>query len=331
MKILIWGCGSIGARHARNASAVADVILCDSDQARLSALALEIAPLAAVSSLEAAQAHKPDGIIIALPNDLHYKAAVQAQATGAAVLIEKPVCLNLDQARHLNDIAKDRMFVVSNMRFHPAIEALRSGLKSIGKPLFVRAQFGNYLPNMRSHQDYRTLYAAKKAAGGGVLMDCIHEIDYLCDFFGPVTSLTAQLAKISDLEIETEDYAALQMSHDSGVKTELHLDYLQQFKQRGCEIIGSQGTLVWRSLGKAPEICEVRLYDAATQVWMDLFRTDNLDMNESYVKLMKAFVDVISGSSCEPRLSTITQGVQALSCVLGAYQSSDEGKKVVLS
>src|SRR5690606_39630480 len=42
--------------------------------------------------------------------------------------------------------------------------------------------------------------------------------------------------------------------------SEIHLDYLQQHKRRGCEVVGRAGTLLWESEGKNPEHCRVRLF-----------------------------------------------------------------------
>ena len=84
------------------------------------------------------------------------------------------------------------MRVVCNMRFHPAVAALRHALPMIGKPLFAQAHYGNYLPDMRPGADYRTLYCASAAAGGGVILDAIHEIDYLIWLFGAVAARDAR-------------------------------------------------------------------------------------------------------------------------------------------
>ncbi len=40
--------------------------------------------------------------------------------------------------------------------------------------------------------------------GGGIVLDAIHEIDYLAWFFGPVERVTAETGRLSDLEIDVK-------------------------------------------------------------------------------------------------------------------------------
>src|SRR5436309_2376616 len=98
---------------------------------------------------------------------------------------------------------------------------------------------------MRPGAEYRSLYCSRAEAGGGVILDAIHEIDYLAWLFGPVERVSAEAGRIGDLDIDVEDYASLALMHRGGVRSEIHLDYLQRWKRRGCEVVGSEGTLIW--------------------------------------------------------------------------------------
>jgi len=76
-----------------------------------------------------------------------------AVAAGADVLIEKPLAASLGGvANSLAQVERggQRVRVVCNMRLHPAVDALRRALPRVGRPLFACAQYGNYLPEMRS-------------------------------------------------------------------------------------------------------------------------------------------------------------------------------------
>jgi predicted dehydrogenase len=327
MRILIVGCGSIGQRHARNFSKIANVSVCDSDQAKAEAIGQELS-CPVFSDFSKALAEKPDGVVIALPTHLHYETAKQVLASGARVLVEKPICIDLLQAKELAEMGGDRLSVVSNMRFHEAILAVKEGVKSIGKPLFARAHFGNYLPSMRPNVDYSKLYVAKRETGGGALMDCIHEIDYLAHIFGPIEQVSADLSKLGDLKIEAEDYASLQLRHASGFRSELHLDYLQQVKQRGCEVIGTDGTVIWRSVGKAPEHCKVEVFTKDSGQWTSLLDTLALDINACYVALADDFCGVIKGQKVS-NIASAAEGYAALACVQAAYQSAEKDSQCI--
>ena len=49
---------------------------------------------------------KPEGIVIALPNQLHFAAGMAAIKAGVATLMEKPVCGTVDEALQLAEVAE---------------------------------------------------------------------------------------------------------------------------------------------------------------------------------------------------------------------------------
>ena len=59
--------------------------------------------------------------------------------------------------------------------------------------------------------------APRAALGGGILLDAIHELDYLLWLLGPVASVSAELDRVSDLEIDVEDTALLSLRFASGL------------------------------------------------------------------------------------------------------------------
>jgi len=181
------------------------------------------------------------------------------------------------------------------MRFHPAISTLKDNLEAIGKPYFARAHFGNYLPDMRPGIDYRELYCAQRDKGGGLALDCIHEIDYLMWLFGPVNKVKGINCKLSELEIDVEDYTSLCLKHDSNVVSEIHLDYLRPFKGRGCEIVGEKGILLWQSEGKQPERCKVYMYLSGFQKWKTILNSSQLDIDQPFTDLLLQFFKAIQG------------------------------------
>ncbi len=332
MRLLVIGAGSIGSRHAGNCRGHGEVALLDCDSERVQKVAGQLGIEGFFREADAWD-WAPDGVIVATPTHLHLEYAGKALENGVkAVLIEKPISHSLDGVDRLVASAEARnahLFVVANMRFHPAIQAVKANIERVGQPLFARGHFGNYLPNMRPDVDYRTLYAAHRAQGGGVILDVIHEIDYMSWLFGPVTAVTASAATLSDLEIDVEDYATLMMEHDSGVRTTLTMDYLQQCKRRGCEIIGSDGILIWESEGKSPERCRVRVYEKKDDCWKTLLEQDGVDASLFYQRQIAEFAAAVEQGSNQ--LADAAQGRRALQAALSAHQSVEHGRRYNLS
>ena len=328
MRVLVVGAGSIGQRHARNLSSLVEVGVVDTDAARAEKVGADSGTIV-FADFAAAFAWKPHGAIVATPNDLHMTHAAAALDAGAHVLVEKPISHRIEGVAQLlrkADALDRRVFVGCNMRYHPGPATLRASLGRIGRPLFARARFGNYLPAMRPGIDYRTLYCAKRETGGGVILDSIHEIDYVAWLLGPIREVACDAGKISELEIEAEDYAALATRHLGGARAEIQLDYLQRFKRRGCEIVGTAGTLDWTSEGKMPERCTVRLFDASKGAWEALHESDAVDPNAMYAAMLREFVAVLGGSAPVDLLDG-TGGLAALEVAHAALRASDEGRR----
>lgn len=313
MRILVVGGGSIGRRHAINAAEYGSVAVCDLDAACAHSVAKEAGGVA-LTTIAAALDWKPDAAVIAVPTAKHVDVADQFVGTGVPLLIEKPISHSDVQAEALLKRAAAKgcsIYIGCNMRYHPGPATLKQAIRRVGRPLYLRAQFGNYLPNMRPGRDYRELYCARRSSGGGVILDSIHEIDYAIWLLGPASDVMASAGRLSDLDIDVEDYATISATHALGARSEIHLDYLQQFKRRGCEIVGTEGTLIWTSEGKSPEALEVRLFTAAGGAWETLERIADVDANAPYRAMLRAFIDVAAGAGAASD-SALLRGDEAL-------------------
>lgn len=329
MRIAIIGAGSIGQRHALNAEALGEIGVCDADGERAEAVAREVSGRM-FTKLDQVFEWMPEAAVIAVPTAAHVETARCFVERSIPVLIEKPISHSLEGVEDLIAAGKSYgipIVVACNMRFHPGPEQLHEAMPGIGQPLFLQAQFGNYLPNMRPGRDYRDLYCARAASGGGVILDSIHEVDYAAWLLGPVERVLCSAGKLSDLDIDVEDYAWLTMEHSGSARSEIHLDYLQQSKRRGCSVVGTEGTLVWTSEGKQPEQVLIRRFEKSTGEWTVLFQDDDFDVNRPYRRMMAAFVDRVLGRSdfAVDRLLDGGDALAALKACLAAHQSVASG------
>ena len=96
--------------------------------------------------------------------------------------------------------------------------------------------------------------------------------------------------KLSHLEIDTEDTAALLLRFASGAVGEIHLDYIQRAYRRTCQIIGEEGTIHW-DFGAG----QVRLYSAHEQCWKVFDNPMGWQANQMYVDEMAHFLRCIDG------------------------------------
>lgn len=298
MRILIIGCGSIGSRHARNLRDLAECAVFDRSSDAVQRVAAESGAVP-FDSFEEALAWGADGAIIATPTSSHLETARECVIAGMHVLIEKPISDSPKSVAPFLEFARSRekrVFVACNMRYHPAVRAVRENLARIGEPRFARAHYGNYLPDQRPGADYRESYAAQRDLGGGVILDAgIHELDYLSMMLGPPKNVECVGGRLSDLEIDVEDFATLNVRHSDSCYSVITLDYLRCPKSRGCEIVGTDGTIVWQSSGKKPEVCTVKIFRREEAVWESLLTDQDLNSNLSYIDMLKDYLTAIEG------------------------------------
>jgi predicted dehydrogenase len=320
VRVLVVGVGSIGRRHATNlvrlgAGAVA---VCDRDGTAVAAVTATLG-VKGHTDLRDALAEDPHAVLVCTPTDQHVDVAHAALDAGAHVFIEKPLGLDLSGVVALGAAARarDRLVKVAcNMRFHPGVATLRAALAEgmIGRPLLFRASFSHYLPNWRPDRDYRATYSARRAEGGGMLLEGVHEIDYVRWLGGEITAVTAWAARLGGLDIDAEDCASVQLMLAGGAAGVIELDCLGATKRRGCEIIGSRGVLRWTSEGKAPEVVTVRL--ETSQERRVLAQMDGYDGNAMYVEELEWFLRAIRGEATP--LATLEDGARVLELALRA-------------
>ena len=329
LRAVVVGTGSIGGRHARNLRQVGvrHVALCDLDGARAAKLAREIdADEISVDLGELLARFRPQAVLVCTPPASHLAIAEQALAAGAHVFCEKPLAPSLDGVdRLLAQVDRSGRVLMMGMcyRFHPGLRRLQQRLArgTVGRLLGAQLWSGQYLPDWHPWADYRTEYSARRALGGGVLLDSIHSFDTLRWVLGEPVEVIGMRARVSDLEIDTEDLAAAVLRLDGGAVVEVHVDYLQRHAESRFEVIGSEGNLVWDFAARA-----VRWRCAGRAEWTA--ETIAFEANEMYVAELAEFLDCVARGR-RPALDG-AEGRATLALAVAVRESADTGRLVRL-
>lgn len=325
--VLVVGCGSIGHRHTRNLRGlgVNEIIAYDAIPARSERLANEqgVKTVRDLSELKTVYA-----AFICAPPSFHVTTALTALELGAHLFIEKPISDTLDGVDRLLERAeslKRSIMVGFNLRFHPCLQHIKAQLEEgvIGRALGMRIQFGQYLPDWHPWEDYRKGYSANRELGGGVILDRVHELDYARWFLGEVCEVTCVAGKLSQLEIDTEDFAEVLLKFASGAVAEIHLDYIQRPYASSCQIIGEGGTILWDYGAR-----HVRCFSAPTGTWQEWPEPRGFDINQTYADEVRTFLEVLEGQ-CIPPVDG-HEGRRISQLALAAKQSAAEGRTIHL-
>jgi len=326
VKALVVGLGSIGRRHARNwaRSGLGDVLVCRTTrQPPPEPLGIEYREL---HDVDDALAERPDVVLVTNPTSLHLETARRALDAGSHVLVEKPLSHTLDGVEALAQT--DRVVLVGyNLRFHPGLQRLRSLLHggAIGKPLSVRAEVGEYLPDWHPWEDYRASYSARRDLGGGPVLTFSHEIDSVYWLLGMPTSVTAVATHASALEVDTEDVAEIVLRYADGAIASIHMDYVRRPTRRQVEVLGERGTLRWEY-----EANRVMRYAPDTREWIVEEGDPRFDRNAMFVAEVCEFAARARGETTGGICATATEGIDVLKIALAALRSADTGRRVDL-
>ena len=325
MKVLVVGFGSIGHRHVKNLLKYPDVevIICTNKKS----IDTEIEKSCKiVKSLESGIKETPDIAFITNVTSEHVSTAIKLAEHGINLFIEKPLSHSIDHIDELSEIIKKKKIKVmigSNFRFHECLKKIKELLDEnvIDEIISARVECGSYLPDWHPDEDYRSGYAAQKELGGGVVLTCIHEIDYLHWFLGQVDEVVSFSGKYSDLELNVDDLSTALLKFKKNIIAEIHLDLFQRKEFRSCKIIGKKGTIYWDSDSNL-----VKLFDINENKWIEILKVSNYDRNQMFMKELDYYLDCINHNK-EP-MNSVIESKEVLKIALGIIESS-KTKQVV--
>ena len=213
-----------------------------------------------------------------------------------------------------------------NWRFHPCIKKIKKIIEKneIGKIYSVQVESNSYLPDWHPYEDYRNGYAAKKELGGGILLTCIHELDFLYWYFGKVEEIFSITKKQSQLEVNTDDISIMVMKFKKNILGELHLDYFQRPDFKRCKIIGSKGTLYWDYSNNI-----VKFYSNNKKKWINKIEIKKYEKNQMYIDEILYFLKSVKKK--KKTINPLNDGIKTLEISLAAIKSSKLKKMLKIS
>jgi len=308
MKILFFGLGSIGKKHAR--------ILKDTFDFELYAFRTRNGQetndldIHEFNKLDEAFSIKPDVAFITNPTSLHASTALECAKRNIALFIEKPISHSLGNLKELEKEIKKRnlfVYVAYNLRFHPVITHLKELISQKQKPIYFRVTCSSYLPDWRPKQDYSKSYSAKKELGGGVTLDMSHEFDYITWLFGEIKNIAGYCNKISDLDIGSDDILEAQLTCDSNITGSLHLDYFSLKNERRIQVYYNdkyiEGDLLENTIKTIKEHGKEKtinyrynvddIYKRQIEYFFEQYDEKNLDIMNNFSEALKTFKKIV--------------------------------------
>ena len=192
-KLAVLGAGLIGKRHIEHILAVPDAklhaIVDPSPAGREFALAQGHAWYPDFASMLAQG--KPDGVIVATPNQLHIQHGMEAIAAGLPALIEKPLCDDIIAGEAMVVAAEHAgvpLLTGHHRRHNPMIQRAKGIIDAgkLGQLVTVHGFFWLMKPD-----EYFDAAWRREPGAGPVLLNLAHDIDLLRYLCGEVEAVQA--------------------------------------------------------------------------------------------------------------------------------------------
>lgn len=342
--IAVVGAGAIGRAHARllarkPGDARLAAIVDPTPASREFAAELGAPWFEDIAALLASA--RPEGAILATPNDTHLPLSAPLLRARIPVLVEKPIASTLEDARALSTAAREAgvpLVVGHHRRHNPIIKAARDALSraAIGRIVAVTVMATFLKPD-----DYFDLEWRRHRPGGGpILINLIHEIDLVRHLCGEITSVQA-LTSNAVRAFEVEDTAAALMRLSNGALVTLTLsdtaaapwcwDLIsreaahyppQPARANSHYIAGTEGALTLPHL-------EIWRY-ARVSGWHEPLSVESAPYapGDPYLEQIAHFVRVIRG--LEAPLVSAEDATLTLRATLAVEKSAREGRSVSL-
>jgi predicted dehydrogenase len=140
-----------------------------------------------------------DGLVIALPNHMHYEACMAAIDAGVrAILCEKPLGINSEQSsKIIEKVRKAGIFFQTAYmkRFNPGFRKIKEALAEIGEIEFITSSIyaSSPEPSVSSKTPIASWHSDPGLSGGGFLTHSgSHHLDLLRYLFGDIKSVSCK-------------------------------------------------------------------------------------------------------------------------------------------
>lgn len=227
VQLIVVGVGLIGPRHAQHIMQNVDcelLALVDPSPKAVE-LAEELDTLCFQSTdelfefLDRNAMPYPDGALICTPNHTHAAIAASLVSKGVHLLIEKPVSTKLEEAKALQQFAREkevRVLIGHHRRFNPFIVAAKESLQHVGDIIAVQGTWALQKP--KSYFETSIWRTDVRTGGGALLINLVHDLDLLQFLFGPIERVYAELLKKQRREYPNVDEGAcMTLKFKSGV------------------------------------------------------------------------------------------------------------------
>jgi len=166
------------------------------------------------------QTENIDLAIVCTPHPFHLEPAEKAAATGANILVEKPLASTLEDSDKIMEACKNagvKLGVISQRRWYEPVKRVKDAIEAgkIGKPVLGTINMLGWRD--KKYYDADEWRGTWKMEGGGVLVNqAPHQLDILLWFMGEIDEVYGLWRNLNHPYIEVEDTAVAIIKFKNG-------------------------------------------------------------------------------------------------------------------
>lgn len=183
-----------------------------------------------------------EAVVIALPNHLHHPVTIQAAESKKHILVEKPMALNINQARDMVEVAKRNgvtLMVGQSRRFSDGVFKLQKNLPEIGKLFRIQVSFLVNFPAPPTDWWKRS----EEAGGLVILLQGSHSIDSILTWIKKMPLQVCAFTSRQNAQWEGEDEADILLSFDQSELASVHLSLSTSPDLHEAILVGTKGVI----------------------------------------------------------------------------------------
>lgn len=236
--LALIGAGYWGKNLARNFNAIGALhTICDAFQGTLEKYTEGYESVQRETNANKVFANKDiTKIAIAAPAVMHYPLAKQAILAGKDVYVEKPLCLDLNDAEELVNLANEhnRILMVGHLlQYHPYIQKLQSMIVNgeLGKIYYITSNRLN-LGKIRKEENSLWSFAP-------------HDLSVVLSLTGNRLPESVRCSGGDYLTDGVCDTTLTTLHFEEKVKAHVYVSWLNPFKEQKLTVVGSKGMVVF--------------------------------------------------------------------------------------
>jgi predicted dehydrogenase len=267
------------------------------------------------------------GVILTVPNELHFHYAALCAQAGKHVYIEKPIANTIEDSRKILQVCdehKVNVFVGHCAKLLSGVQKIKAAIDrgDLGDVCLLEGTFANERALKLTPNDWR--WYQEKAPGGPLSQIAIHQFDVLRYLGGPILGVSALSTKKSPVGAEVEDQWVVSLAFASGAIGAVKTSWTSPgvFEVR---VIGTKAIMhyqidqtKWGTAGRLHEGASLTIQrHGQAQTQAESIPVDPTDMFQMELEL---FAQMIGGVA-QPNFSG-SYGLEILGLVEAARQSA---------